>query len=62
MRLELGIIPVSFVLMDKQINFFKCILDESMSSVLRQVYENLKEDSVKGNFFYLVKIILKNFI
>ena len=55
MSLELGIIPVSFVIMEKRLNFLKYILEESMSSMLRQVYETLKKYSVKGDFIYLIE-------
>ena len=55
MCLELGIIPVKFVIMEKRLNFLKYILEESMTSMLRQVYETLKSDSRKGDFVSLVK-------
>ena len=55
MCLELGIIPVKFVIMEKQLNFLRYILQESMTSMLRQVYETLKSDSRKGDFVSLVK-------
>ena len=55
MSIELGVIPVSFVIMEKQLNFLKYILEQSMSSMLRQVYETLKKDSVKGDFIYLIE-------
>jgi hypothetical protein len=55
MYLELGFIPVKFVIMEKRMNFLRYILKESMSSMIRQVYETLKMDSVKGDFFSLVQ-------
>ena len=45
MYLELGIIPVRFVLMSKRINFLKYILNEHRGSMIREVYEALKTDS-----------------
>ena len=55
MCLELGIVPVKFVMMEKRLTFLKYILNENMSSMIRQVYEVLKSDSRKGDFINLVK-------
>ena len=55
MYLELGFLPVKFVIMEKRMNFLRYILKESMSSMIRQVYETLKTDSTKGDFFSLVQ-------
>ena len=41
--------------MEKILRFLKYILDESISSMIRQVYETLKEDSRKGEFADLVR-------
>ena len=41
--------------MEKCVNFLKYILRENKSSMIRQVYETLKTDSIKGDFIYLVK-------
>ena len=55
MSLELGVIPVKFVIMEKRLNFLKYILGENISSMIRQVYEALKGDSRKGDFVSLIK-------
>ena len=55
MYLELGILPVKFVIMEKRLKFLRYILKESMSSMLRQVYETLKKDSRKGDFVDLIR-------
>ena len=55
MSLELGIVPVKFVIMEKRLKFLKYILEESTSSMIRQVYETLRKDSTKGDFIDLVK-------
>ena len=55
MYLELGILPVKYVVMKKRLNFLKYILNENMSSMIRQVYETLKTDSRKGDFVHLIK-------
>ena len=39
MCLELGVIPVKYVIITKRINFLHYILKENMTSTLRQVYE-----------------------
>ena len=59
MCLELGIIPVKFVLMKKRMTFLNYILNESITSTIRQVYEELKNDSRKGDFSQLVHKDLK---
>ena len=51
---ELGIIPVKFIINRKRANFLKYILNESKDTMIRQVYEALKVDSKKGDFFSLV--------
>ena len=54
MYLELGFLPVKFVLMKKRLKFIRYILNESMDSMIRQVYEVLKTDNRKGDFIDLV--------
>ena len=55
MFLELGIIPVKYVIMYKRRIFLYDILQENKTSTLRQVYNVLKSESRKGDFEYLVK-------
>ena len=59
MCLELGVIPVRYAIMKKRLNFLHYILNESMTSIVRQVYDTLKVDSRKGDFFNLVQKDLK---
>ena len=53
MMLELGIIPVRFVIMQKRMQFLQYILQESTDSMLSRVFQTLKEDSTKGDFVAL---------
>ena len=53
MNLELGILPVRFVLMKKRLTFLHYILNESMESMISKVFSALKEDSRRGDFVYL---------
>ena len=46
--------------MTKRINFLHYIISENMTSTLRQVYEAMKCDSRKGDFYYLVTKDLKD--
>ena len=55
MYLELGFLPARFVIMEKHHNFLKYILRENKSSMIRQAFETLKTDSIKGDFVDLVK-------
>ena len=55
MCLELGIIPVKYVLISKHLDFLHYILSEDMSSILRKVYDTTKCDSRKGDFYQLVR-------
>ena len=50
MFLELGIVPVKFILKGKRANFLKYILNESKASTIRQVYEALKDDTKRVIF------------
>ena len=45
MMLELGIIPVRFVMMKKRLQFLHYILNENIESTISQVFETLKKDS-----------------
>ena len=53
MMLELGTIPVRFVVMQKRMQFLHYILQEHKDSMLRQVFDALKDDSRKGDFVEL---------
>ena len=55
MFLELGIIPVKYVIMGKRLNFLNTLLRENTSLMLSQVYTVLKSDSRNGDFFALVQ-------
>ena len=55
MFLELGTIPVKYVMMEKRLKFLRYILNESMTSMIRQVFEVQKLDSRKGDFCELIK-------
>ena len=59
MYLELGIIPVRYVIMSKRKKYLKTILSESMDTMLRNVYETLKSDSRNGDF---VDLVQKDFV
>ena len=50
MMLELGIAPVRFVIMKKRMQFLHYILNESTESMIRKVYDTLKQDSRHGDF------------
>ena len=53
MCLELGVVPVRYVLMAKRLNLLHYILNESTSSTIFQVYEVLKQENQKGDFYSL---------
>ena len=55
MFLELGILPVRYVIIMKRLNFLRYILRESTTSMIEQVNSVLKEDSRKGDFVNLVQ-------
>ena len=55
MYLELGFLPVKYVIMKKRLNFLRYILNEDMETMLRKVYEVIKTDSRKGDFVDLVQ-------
>ena len=52
-QLELGIVPIEFVLKHKRLNFLHYILNEDSKSITSQVYCALKEDTRKGDFVQL---------
>ena len=65
MMLELGMIPVRFVLMKKRFKLLNYILNEATETMIRQVFETLKKDSPIGDFVSLVekdKVQLELFI
>ena len=53
--LELGIIPVRYVIIQKRLLFLKYILNESTDSMIKQVYMQMKQDSRKGDFVDHIK-------
>ena len=53
MMLELGILPVKFVIMKKILQFLHYILNENTTSMIRQVFSALEKDSRKGDFISL---------
>ena len=55
MLLELGILPVRYVIIMKRLNFLRYILGESTTSMIGQVYSVLKEDGRNGDFVNLVQ-------
>ena len=60
MCLELRVVPVKFVIMTKLLNMLHSILNESTSSTNYQVYEVLKKESRKGDFYNLSRKYLKD--
>merc|ERR1719319_100521 len=57
--LEFGILPAKYVIMGRRLKFWKYILNEGNESMIRQVYEEQKKDSKKGDFNYLIKEDMK---
>ena len=55
MYLELGILPIKYVIIEKRLKFLRYILNESELSMIRKVYEALKSESRKGDFVDLVQ-------
>ena len=60
MNLELGVIPVKYVLMAKRLNMWHYILNEDISSTIHQVYLAQKCESRKGDFYSLIQKDLKD--
>ena len=50
MQLELGLIPLKFIMMQKRKNLLNYILHENADSMIHKVYIILREDSRKGDF------------
>jgi len=53
-HLELGTLPLKFVILKKRLKFLKYILDEQEDTMIRQVFDTLKTESKKGDFVDLV--------
>ena len=47
--------------MKKRLNFLHYILKETITSTVRQVYDTLKHDSRKGDFYFLIQKDLREF-
>ena len=58
-HLEMGTLPLKYVMMKKRLSFLKYILDEKEETMIRQVYDTLKTDSRKGDFVDLVSNDMK---
>ena len=46
--------------MKKRLNFLHYILKESITSTVRQVYDTLKHDSRKGDFYFIIQKDLRD--
>ena len=53
MQLGMGFILVKFVVMQKRMKLLHYILNENINSLIRQVFEALREDSRKEDFVFL---------
>ena len=60
MNLELGVIPVKYVLMAKRLNMWQYILNEDISLTIHQVYLALKCENRKGDFYSFIQKDLKD--
>ena len=54
-QLELGIIPIRFILKQKRLNFLHYILNEDKNSMISQVFFEMKKDRRMGNFISLIE-------
>ena len=57
--LELGILPVRYLILMKRLNFLRYILGESTTSMIKQVYSVLKEGGRNGDYVNLVQTDLQ---
>ena len=55
MYLEMGILPLKYMLISKRLKFLKYILDENEETMVKQVYKTMKEESQVGDFVDLTK-------
>jgi hypothetical protein len=53
--LEMGVIPLRWVIARRRINYLKNILDRSDNELVKKVYKAQKENSTKGDFVKLVQ-------
>ena len=53
MQLEMGVLPVKYVIMQRRMNFLHYLLNQSTESMIFKVFEALKEDSRSGDFIAL---------
>ena len=56
MQLELGVLPVKYVIMQRRMTFLHHILNQSTESMIHKVFQALKEDSRIGDFIALTNI------
>ena len=59
MYLEMGMVPLKYVLIGKRLKFLKYILDEDEETMVNKVYKAMKEDSKVGDFVDLIKKDMK---
>ena len=50
-----GITPVRFVITQKRLIFLQYIIKQSLDTMIRKVYDTMKEDSRKGDFVNLTE-------
>ena len=59
MYLELGCIPISFIIKSRRINYLKYILDQPEDSLMRKVFEEQNKNSKCGDWVNIVKKDIK---
>ena len=59
MFLELGWLPLRFIIQSRRLNFLKCILNQKETSLVKQVFNEQKSNPKKGDWIKLVESDLK---
>ena len=58
--LETGTLPITQIITSRRLNYLKHILDKNENELIKRIYNEQKEDPIKGDWFKLVQTDLES--
>ena len=59
MYLELGWLPLRYIMQSRRLNFFKYILNQKETSIVKQVFYEQKVNPLKGDWLKIVEFFFR---
>ena len=58
--METGTLPITQIITSRRLNYLKHILDKNENELIKRIYNEQKEDPIKGDWFKLVQTDLES--